>query len=185
MCCDLNVWFTAPTLSSIEPYNNRAVEEVAHLNLEYETGTSVCKGNPTILRPSRSSCAWCGQMSVSGCKRLLYRLQREPAACSPARPCILINSKCEFRLLPGSLWQPQQWPHERANWQHSANHSALICCNGKGHGLDKHSPCVSVAGPPTHTSVPRSWRSSLKSKEIPRCIIEQFAPSLIAGNLLH
>ncbi len=93
-------------------------------------------------------------------------------------------------VLPGSLWQPQQRPHERANWQYSANHSTLICRRGKGHHSDKYSSrhrgFFFWLGFP-HTRRPCRAREATTTwyKEIPRCIIEHFAPSLIAENLLH
>jgi len=77
----------------------------------------------------------------------------------------------------------------RKNDSDPTNHCTLICRSGKRSSL-RQIQLVSarlVSGRASHTRRSHGAREATKTwyKEIPRCIIEQFAPSLIAGNLLH
>lgn len=110
-----------------------AVQQSVGSTIKYERGTSVCKSNQTIIRQSRSSCAWWGQMSASGCKRLLYCLQREPAASSPAPVVHFDYLGMRIESCRDHCDNPGKGPHERANWQRRTDHSTLICHRGKGH----------------------------------------------------
>lgn len=68
-----------------EKHNSRVlvVKPIAYTNVKFKSYPmfECLLSNQTITRQSQTSCAWRGQLPVTGCKWLAYYLQHESTAC--------------------------------------------------------------------------------------------------------